>query len=198
VNLRRWLVIVGVIVSAALLAFPLRGVVNQLIIIPLAYLLWALKLFYLSVPQLVWWILIFVAVSLILVASLLPERKPAKKNAHEDLQRRGAVEHLAAAMQKSGEGIYFKWLVANRLGRLAQQMLEKREHGKRRSAFAPLTGDGWNSTSEVQAYLEKGLHGSFAEYPNSAWGYFSPRQRSALDHDVTDVVETLESNSENT
>ena len=39
---RRWLVIVGVVVIAAVLAFPLRGIVHQLIVVPLAYLLWLL------------------------------------------------------------------------------------------------------------------------------------------------------------
>jgi len=53
---RRRLAILGVIVIAALLAFLLRDVVNQLILVPIAYLLWLLDLVYLSMNQSVWWI----------------------------------------------------------------------------------------------------------------------------------------------
>ena len=51
---QRWLPMLGVIVIAALLAFPLRAVVNQLVLVPIAYLLFLLKLLYVSLDQAVW------------------------------------------------------------------------------------------------------------------------------------------------
>jgi len=53
---QRWLPMLGVIVIAALLAFPLRAVVNQVVLVPVAYLLFLLKLLYVSLDQVVWWI----------------------------------------------------------------------------------------------------------------------------------------------
>jgi len=197
-NWRRWLVVGGVIVSAALLAFPLRGIVHQLIVVPLAYLLWALGLLYLVLPQVLWWIGVVLIVLFILGKSLLPDVKFVRKIIPIIKREQGNVEGLAAAIQKSDKGIYFKWLVANRLGRLAYQFLLQREHGKPRSVFAPLTAEGWDSEPAVQQYLEKGLHGSFAEFPNSNWNYFAPPERTPLDHDVAEVVEFLESKVETT
>jgi hypothetical protein len=195
-NGRRWLAVIGLILSAGLLAFPLRPVVHQLVVIPLAFLLWGLGLLYLALPQVLWWTGVVLIVLFILGKSILPDIKFIRKPAPILRQERGGVESLAAALQKSNKGIYFKWLVANRLGRLAQQMLAQRGHGKPRSPFEPLADEGWESTPEVQAYLEKGLHGSFAEFPNSRWKYFAPPVKTSLDHDIGEVVEFLESNLE--
>ncbi len=189
---QRWLPMLGVIVIAALLAFPLRAVVNQLVLVPIAYLLFLLKLLYVSLDQAVWWLAAVFGVLLILGQSLLPDLKPVKKLIPFAKHERGTVETLAVALDKSQKGIYFKWLIANRLGRLAYEILLQREHGKPRSVFAPLTSEGWEATPEVQEYLERGLHGSFADFPNSRWGSFSPPEKTPLDHDVADVVEFLE------
>jgi len=190
---RRWFAVIGVVIIAALLAFPLRGVVHDLIVVPLAYLLWLLGLVYLSLHQAFWWVGVLVIVLIILGRSLLLDIEPVGRPVSPARRERGKVESLAAAIQKSNKGIYFKWLVANRLGKLAYQILLQREHGKPRSVFAPLVGEGWEPTVEVQQYLEKGLHGSFADFPNSNWIYFAPPERTPLDHDVADVVEFLES-----
>jgi hypothetical protein len=189
---QRWLPMLGVIVIAALLAFPLRAVVNQLVLVPIAYLLFLLKLLYVSLDQAVWWIAAVFVVLLILGQSLLPDLKPVKKLISFAKHERGNVETLALALDKSKKGTYFKWLIANRLGRLAYEILLQREHGKPRSVFAPLTSEGWEASPEVQQYLEKGLHGSFADFPNSRWGSFSPPEKTPLDHDVAEVVEFLE------
>jgi hypothetical protein len=196
-NQRRWFAMAGVIVIAAILAFPLRGVVNQVVLVPLAYLLWLLKLLYLSMNQAIWWFAAVFVVLLILGQSLLPDFKPIKKLIPFARHERGNVETLALALAKSKKGIYFKWLIANRLGRLAYEILLQREHGKPRSVFAPLTSEGWEATPEVQEYLERGLHGSFADFPNSSWANFAPPEKTPLDHDVADVIEFLESKSEN-
>ncbi len=196
-NRRSLFASVGIGVIAGLLAFPFREAVNQLVVIPLAYMLWLLRLFYRSIDQAFWWIGIVLVALIVVGSSLLPEIKPKWKKIDLTREERGGVESLARAIQKSQNGIYFKWSVANRLGRLAQQMLSLREHGKPRSTVAPLAADGWTPPDEVQRYLEKGLRGSFAEFPNSNWNYFSPPAKSSLDHDVDEVVEFLESKMEN-
>jgi hypothetical protein len=190
---RRGLALVGILVIAALLAFPLHEAVYQLVVIPLAYLAWLLKLFYLSLSQGIWWIAVVVVVLLSIGRSLLPEIKIGRKPFVYQKVEHGSVEALASALKKKEKGIYFKWLVANRLGKLAYQILLQREHGKPRSVFAPLTTSGWDATPEIQEYLEKGLRGSFAEYPNAAWGSFAPPEKTPLDLDVKEVVEFLES-----
>ena len=195
-RLARRLAVVGVVVIAALLAFPLRGIVNELIVVPISYILWLLGLLYLSTHQVIWWIGVLLVVLIILGKSLLTDIKPSRKLVTPIRRARGKVESLAASLQKSNKGIYFKWLVANRLGKLAHDILVQRGNGKPRSVFAPLTGEGWKPTPEMQQYLEKGLHGSFAEFPNTGNRYFVPPSKTSLDHDVADVIEFLESRIE--
>jgi hypothetical protein len=192
----RWLAVAGVVVIAALLAFPLRGIVNELIVVPIAYIFWLLGLLYISTHQVIWWIVILLLVLFILGKSLLPELKLPRKRVTPTRRERGKVESLATSLQKSKKGIYFKWLVANRLGKLTHEILLQRGNGKPRSVFAPLTGEGLEPTLEMQQYLEKGLHGSFAEFPNTGNRYFAPPSKTLLDHDVAEVIEFLESSIE--
>jgi len=98
-------------------------------------------------------------------------------------------------LRRAESGIYFRWLVANRLGKLAYQILLHRESGRPRSVFAPLVGTDWEPGRDLQKYLETGLHGSFADFPNS--GRFSAHQPTPLDLDVGDAVDFLESQVEN-
>ena len=190
----RWLAIVGIVIGALLLMFPLRGVVIQLIVIPLAYLLYVLELWYLSIPQSVWWFAIVIVVLILIGSSLLIETRQRRKLIEPKKFERGRVEHLAMAIRKSQKGTYYKWLVANTLGRLAYQILVQNDHGKPRSVFSPLEADGWNPPPEVRDYLETGLHGSFTELPTHTWARYIRRDRTVLDHDVSKVVEFLESN----
>ena len=190
---RRLLASVGILLIAALLAFPLREVVYLLVVIPLAYLGWILKLFYLSVSQGIWWILVVAIILFMIGRSLLPDIQFGRKSILYQKTERGNVEALAVALAKRSRGIYFKWLVANRLGKLAYQILLLHEQGKPRSVFAPLTAAGWDATPEIQEYLEKGLRGSFAEFPNPGWGTFAQPAKTPLDQDVKEVVEFLES-----
>ena len=59
-------------------------------------------------------------------------------------------------LNKAPGGIYYKWLVANRLGNLARELLDQRE-GRRKRRFARLTGRDWQPPAEVSAYLESGF-----------------------------------------
>lgn len=195
---RRGLALVGILVVATLLAFPLHETVYQLVVIPLAYLGWLLKLFYLSLSQAIWWILVIGIVLISIGRSLWPQIKIGRKVIVYHKVERGSVEALTTALKKKDKGIYFKWLVANRLGKLAHQILVQREHGRPRSVFAPLTAAGWDATPEIQEYLEKGLRGSFAEYPNAGWSSFSPPEKTPLDLNVNEVVEFLEAKLEGT
>lgn len=193
---RRLVPALGILVIAASLAFPLRETVYQLVVLPLAYLGWLIYLLYLSLSQAVWWIIVLVLVLFFIVRSLLPEIKLGGKPFVYRKIERGSVEALAAGFEKSERGIYFKWLVANRLGKLAYQILLQREHGKPRSVFAPLTGAGWDAPPEIQEYLEKGLRGSFAEYPRPGWNALATPAKTPLDQDVKKVIEFLESKTE--
>ena len=188
----QWFVIVVAILLAALLAFPLRAAVYKVVIVPISYLIWSLHLLYRVTPQFVWWALVFVLVVLTIGNSLLPKNYSGRKKLIKLRAPQGPVETLAIWMKKARSGVYFKWLIANRLGKLAHQMLAQRETHHVRSIFAPLISPDWTPPKPVQDYLEVGLHGSFADFPQAfvPWAKSTP---TPLDQDLAEIVKALES-----
>jgi len=195
-RIRRWLSLIGALIIAGILAFPLREMIYEAVVIPAAFIAWSLGLLYRSLSQGIWWWFVIFIVLLMLAFSLVPhttfrsgvqvKRKPSP----------GPVEALAGSLRKAERGIYFKWLIANRLGKLAYQILLHRESGRPRSVFAPLLGMDWEPTHELRNYLEIGLHGSFADFPNLKRPFRAPQQ-TPLDLDIAEAVEFLESQVQN-
>lgn len=192
---RRWLLIVAVLVIAALLAFPLRDAIYETVVIPIAFIGFQLGLFYRSLSQAIWWWVIITLVLFMLSFSLVTPLRPTRRKEPKSKPRLGQVEDMAIWLGRAKSGTYFKWLIANRLGKLAYQMLLHRESGRPRSVFAPLTGADWKPSKELQTYLETGLHGSFSEFPIAR--PFAALPKTPLDYEVRDAVEFLESQVEN-
>ncbi len=195
-RLRRALLVLGLAVVAALLAFPLRETIYETVVIPVAYIAWALGLFYHAFSQITWWWLSIAIVLLMLALSLVPRFTPRRGSRDKPKPKYGQVEDLAIWLGRARSGTYFKWLIANRLGKLAYQMLAHRESGRPRSVFAPLLGLDWEPSSELRQYLETGLHGSFSDYPQPRGLLVSP-PRTPLDYDVDQAVKFLEAQVEN-
>jgi len=193
---RRWIILIAALVIAGMLAFPLRETIYQMVVLPVALLAWYFNLLYRSLSQGVWWWLVIFIVIFMLAFSLAPRvaRRGRLESKHKP--QVGPVESLSVWLQRTERGTYFKWLVANRLGKLAYQILLHRESGRPRSVFAPLLGADWEPTRELQNYLETGLHGSFADFPNVRRRFGAP-QPTPLDHDIAEAVEFLESQVEN-
>jgi hypothetical protein len=193
--LRRRLILAGVLIIAALLAFPLRETIYETIVVPIAYIAWYVGLLYRSLSQgIVWWVV--VAIVLLMIAfSLVPETQFRGRERPKPRPAVGPVENLAISMRRADEGVYFRWLIANRLGKLAYQILLHRENGRPRSVFAPLRGQDWKPSPELQKYLETGLHGSFVDFPY-AKRPVAAAPRTPLDQNVMESVEFLESHVE--
>jgi hypothetical protein len=196
VQTRRWIILIAALVVAGMLAFPLRETIYQMIVLPVALLAWYFNLLYRSLSQGVWWWLVIFIVIFMLVFSLVPRVARRGRLEAKHKPQVGPVESLFVWLQRTERGTYFKWLVANRLGKLAYQILLHRESGRPRSVFAPLLGADWEPTRELQNYLETGLHGSFADFPNVRRRFGAPPP-TPLDHNIAKAVEFLESQVEN-
>ena len=192
---RRLLLVTGLLVIAALLAFPLRDTIYDAVIVPVAFLGWGFGLMYQSLSQSIWWWAVVVIVLFMLLLSLVPPRRSAPRRETKSKPRLGQVEELSIWLRRVKGGTYFKWLVANRLGKLAYQILLHRENGRPRSVFSPLVGADWTPSKELQTYLEIGLHGSFADFPHSGSRFAAP-PKTPLDVEVRDAIEFLESQLE--
>lgn len=180
------LVVVGLVVlGSAILAYLLRDVIYDLVVVPLAFTLWLLELVYLAIPQLVKWVALIVLLLLGVVWRLMPDLPaPAKPRSPRRLIE-GRVESLAGGIHRSRTSNYFKWQVANRLGRLARHISET-------PAFSE-TGEG--GSESIRAYLAAGVHQSFVDFPTPR-SPFARRLPTPLDVDPEEIVGYLESRME--
>lgn len=198
INLKRpqLFMLIGAIGVAIVLAFALQDVIRKNIIIPLAYIWWVIGLYYRALPQAILWVGLVVIVLLMLLGSLSLRDLPTRPILRKAKVKRGQVEELAVSLDRARGGIYIKWLVAHRLGKLARDLLVQRGDRASEKVVGRLEGRDWQPSKPVDAYLEAGLNGSFSDYPNPAWPFGRPKP-TPLDLNVSDAVEFLESQMEN-
>lgn len=197
---RRLLPIVLVLLLTVLLALVLRDIARDLFLVELRRAYRDARFLFESLPQIVIWGLLLVALFVVAVKSLYRRRRPLEKVNEEDVQSRGRVLALTRWIQRTSKGDYFTWSLARYLGDLACEAMAYQERAtpeqlKRRLRAGrldlPPTG-----SAEIRDYLEFGRNPLFA----TPAGFFS-RIRARLgtgarppsfDPALEDVVEFLE------
>jgi len=187
----------GIFALTVFLAFVLRDVVEAAIIVPLAYLWWLIKIYYAALPQGTYWVFLAVIVFYSAITNLIPKVNARAAPKAENKLARGQVETLADWLKKSKRGTYYKWLIANRLGKAARELLAQREGNPVSKKFSALSGRGWNPPEKIDSYLNIGLNGSFANVPRARWFWQSPPP-TQLDVDLQQVINYLEDEMEMT
>ncbi len=182
-----WPLLLVIAVSALLLAFFLRDVVYQMVVVPLAYVIWIVQFYYSSIPQWVLWTVLLTLLFLAVLWSLIPEVTPAVRHEPAHKAPEGQVEALAVWIRKSRAGNYFKWQLANRLARIARGLDES----------AGLGGRFPSAEVTVERYLDAGLNYSFVDFP-SPRNRFQSAPKTPLDADPNQVADYLESQMEKT
>jgi hypothetical protein len=174
----------AVLVAAAVLAFWLQGTIQDACIVPAVKLLRMGGLLLRSVPQSVFWSLLVAGVGLIALGSLtragrLPQWRRAKK---EQAAVAGPIRKLAHHLHNTRRGPYFKWLVAHRLGELAQAVPVQRGTSK---AMGPrgmgAEGNEGQRAVGIQAYMEASLDRPPMGHPRRR--FLSRRPPTPLDLD---------------
>lgn len=192
---RRRLILLGVsFLVAAGMAYYLQGLVRSVLFEPLSYMWWGFTILYQSVAQLVYWILLVVGVALMAFGSLYGKDRARGLVEEETNPAQGPLETTARHIARTEKGVYYKWLIANRMGRLARSILSLR-NGPPDSPNSPLEGRGWDPPDEVGAYLESGLTRTFADFPRQR--RFSRPLETPFDTDLNQVIAYLESQMEN-
>ena len=181
----RWLLYAGLAAASLLLAFVVRDLARDVLITPAAYLLWEARTVYLAVPQLVKWFVLVLLLCVTVLWQLVPEVKRSDRGRLRVYPAHGQVESLASWIARARRGNYFKWQLANRLGRMSQR-LEELSGGK---------NGGPAPANEVQSYLSAGINSSFVDFPNPRHP-FQHNPPTPLDLDPARVVDYLESQTE--
>lgn len=192
-NRKQWIALIGIIIIGVVLAFPMRDAVNQIIVVPLAFVFWLLGLYYRSYSQAIIWA-IFVAVTLLfLLGSLLNGEWWGKKEKLSEKLSAGPVEDLSVSLGKARKGMYHRWRVANRLSKVARDLLAQREGLEPREVQDKhLTGRDWSPPRDVDMYFQAGLFDSFASYPRPRWWSLKRSEPTPFDLDIEEAVEYLE------
>ena len=170
-------------------AFALRAAIYAVVVVPLAYLWWLIGLYYRLVPQVFLWVALIVMILVSAVRTLLFEIPLGRRSVRLGKAHQGPVENLTELLDKRRRGIYYKWLIANRLGKAARELLDQRD-GSQGRRFTRLSGRDWDPPEALAAYLDSGVNGTFADYPRPRW---SRPQPTPLDQHPGQVVAFLES-----
>ncbi|HEX2696713.1 MAG TPA: hypothetical protein VHM28_03335 [Anaerolineales bacterium] len=178
-RLRR-LLLIGIVVTSGVAAFFLRDVVYRMLVVPVAYILWTIWVYYSFVPQLFLWVGLLLILLITTIASFLPEGRASKRSEPKRGASQGEVETLAGWMHKAHSGNYFKWQIANRLGRIRREL---NELSGRRGGFA-------SESDAVENYFDAGINKSFVDFPLSKNRF--RRTKTALDLNPKDAVDYLE------
>lgn len=184
-SVKRWHVpiIIGLIILLGILAIFLQDVVRRAIIVPVSYLFWLLKYYYTTIPQFFIWILLLVIIVLQVSALIARGFNFERKGYLIRKASSSPLESLADWLHRSQRGNYFKWRIANRLGKVAREMNPSTSYSEE------------NSPGEVQRYLDAGLKESFMDYPLRS-SFKKKRKTNPIDLDVDKVVSFLESQLE--
>jgi len=192
---RRQLILLGTsFLVAAAMAYYLQDIVRSVLFVPASYMLWGFNILYQSIAQLVYWILLVVGITLMAFGSLYGKDHARELVKEETIPSRGPLEATARQISRTGKGVYYKWLIANRMGKLARSILFLRS-GQTVAPDSPLKGRDWNPPDEVAAYLVSGLVRTFADFPRQRW--FSRPLETPFDIDLNQVIAYLESQMEN-
>lgn len=181
----RWLLYGGIVLTSLVLAFLVRDLARDLLITPVAYLAWQLGVFYWAVPQLVKWALAVLILCVLVIWQLIPDLRPAENQSPRRAAPRGQVEILALWIHRARSSNYFKWQLANRLGRLAVKF----------DGLAGRQGRERPRVASVEKYLAAGVDQSFVDFPLPRHR-FQRRPPTPLDLPPVDAVEYIESQME--
>ena len=194
---KRIFLLTVLITAALLLAFPLRAAVENIIIQPMQYLVWGASILYRSIPQFWIWVIMSAVIFFILLSPFLDDLPRLPKRHKKVHPEKGPIESLAESIKQGNKGIYFKWAVANRLGKITRDWIAYRERLDKRWQANDLARLEGQVSPEVYQYLDAGLNGSFADYPRPRLPFIQKRKPTPLDIDPNRVLETLENEMEN-
>jgi len=172
------------LLASLVLAFFVRDVFRDLIMVPLSSILWQLWLFYRTIPELLKWIVLVILLGLLMVWQLIPEIGPSRRHNRSSPRRSGQVESLALWLTRARRSNYFKWQIANRLARVSRRL----------DALADRRPDAGAASHAVALYLAAGGDHSFVDFPTPRHS-FQRRLDTPLDADPAEVVGYLESQS---
>jgi hypothetical protein len=154
---RLLILLILLLLLAVPLALVLRNWTREAIVIPLLYLVWLGRLVLASIPQSLIWAVFLLAAAYIAVKSLSGRRNPPAQPRPESEIYMGRVALWARRIHVAAHGYYYRWNLANALGRLGLELstYHARPNRAQRDAYHEI--EKLAAPPEIQAYLQAGL-----------------------------------------
>lgn len=185
--------LVGLVI-ALVFAAALQEPVRRVVLIPVEYIIWAIRILYQSLPGALWWSLLLFILFLVTLQSLplkalrLPGTRPAPPWEYP-----GEASRWARSLLQAETSDFFKWRLAAQLAHLAARLLSTGEEIEESELKGRLLRGQLILPEHVRAYLLAGLE---LEPPIREPGLFDRllgrQPPSPLDVSVAEVVDALE------
>jgi len=178
-----------------LLALVIGGAVREVVVIPLLYLLWLMRVLFEMLPQVVVWVGFVALLALVAWKSLVvsPAAPPQRQQA---TTTRTPVATWARMFHSAANERYARWQLAQRLGMLGLELLASQDQPAGQGVWQYLHDESLDMPPEVRAYL---LAGTQMYHPLPTfwqrwwpWGTRPGRHPDPLDLDLEVVVQWLE------
>jgi hypothetical protein len=184
-----------ILLLIGVLALALSGGVRELVVIPLLYLLWLMRVLFESLPQAVVWVG-FLALMAIVAWRSLARPSPAPQLRQPASTNRAPVAAWAALFERATQDDYARQRLAQRLGQLAFESLDEQAQPSARSLWQYLNDEAADIPPDVRAYFQAGvrLQRPLPHFWERWWSRFAAQtpRADALDLDPERAVRFLE------
>jgi hypothetical protein len=184
-----------VLLLLGLLALIVTGAVREVIVIPLLALLWLLGVLYASIPQAALWFGFLVIAALAAWKSLATPRLEFAAPRDAPIVAT-PVASWAGMFERAAADRYARWLLAQRLGQFALELLASQEQDETRGVWHYLQDETRDIPPAVRAFL---LAGTRMYRPLPAfwqrwwpWAVRVEARADPLDIDLNEVVRFLD------
>ncbi len=173
-------------ITIAITLFSYRKMVVGTVVRIAAYFVWSLNVVGSVIPQQVLWILLLLLILYIAVGSFYGKKSEGGSNRKNADPVIGPVEARARWIEERQRGTFFKWQLANLLGKVHQNIQEsvRYENSKHGRPIPP----------QVHDYLNAGLTTSYVDYTVPT--LFQKTEFTPLDIELEQVVDYLEEQPE--
>jgi hypothetical protein len=176
----------SLLILVAILVFPIRRAVAGAVVWFGAYLVWSVNILGQVIPQQVLWLFLLILILYIAVGSFYGKRYREESSPEMTDPVVGPVEAMAGYIEERHRGIYFKWQIAHRLGKIQQTIQEDASHGNSNQISLP--------SDRVRDFLDAGVNTTYADYaPN---GLMLKNISTPFDIELEQVVDYLEEQME--
>lgn len=195
--MRRRLILLGLILLISIpLVVILRSFTRDYVMALISRLLWIVRLFISSIPQLFTWVLFLLFSLFIAGRSLFKRWRPAPTSSISITPLAGRVQALMHAIDRTSQGVYFKWRLAQHLLGLTLEIMAYRERVSPDEMRQNLKSGTLTLPPTINGYLQTGLSPVYTA-PAGLFSRITQRLRqgvmtSPLDLNPETIIQFLE------